>query len=437
VIIFGAARFGLLRVPAAGGSPAPVTDLDHNALEAAHLDPWFLPDGHRFFYTARTLNGNTGRVYIGDLNSKERREAFAADSNVAYTRPGYIVFARGRTLMAQPFDSDRAVTRGDAVPIAENVDYYGNASQAQFSVSQNGVLTYTSGGGGEMAQLMWFDRAGTQLGTIGPQGDIEWAAISPDGASVAYDLRDPNTGRFDIWVHEIAAKTDSRFTFGEGSNRFPVWSADGSRIAYTHQRVGDAGIYQRAVSGTGQSEDLDKRTLRRALDWSRDGRYLIEESAGDSKTGYDIWVLPLSGDRKAYPFVNTEFAEQQAKLSPDSKWIAYRSDESKRPDIYVETFPTRGGKWQISQNGGLFPRWSRDGKELYYIGLDWKLMAVEIKGGPKFERGTPKPLFTTRLPVNSWFDVSKDGRFLIPTEVEQRGSVPITVVVNWTEALKK
>jgi hypothetical protein len=171
-------------------------------------------------------------------------------------------------------------------------------------------------------------------------------------------------------------------------------------------------------------------------DWSRDGRYIIEQAANDVKTGLDLWVLPLFGDKRPFAYLKTNFNEQHAKLSPSGQWLAYVSDESKRNEVYVQTFPTPGGKWQISTNGGDYPVWSRDGKELFYIAPDRKMMAVEVKSGPKFEAGTPTPLFTARL-AGVGFDVSKDRRFLIPIQAEQAASAPMTVVINWQAGLKK
>jgi Tol biopolymer transport system component len=201
-------------------------------------------------------------------------------------------------------------------------------------------------------------------------------------------------------------------------------------------------VFQKASSGFVQVEALDETAYsKRADDWSRDGRYLIEESppgAGGSNTGSDIWVLPLFGDRKPFPYLQTEFNERFAKLSPDGRWLAYASDETKRLEIYVQTFPTPGGKWQVSTNGGDRPVWSRDGKELFYIGADQKMMVVDVTGGAKFEAGAPKPLFDAHLATgNTWFDVSKDGRFLIPAGLEHSTSVPMTVAINWAARLKK
>jgi hypothetical protein len=199
-------------------------------------------------------------------------------------------------------------------------------------------------------------------------------------------------------------------------------------------------MFQRAVGGTTQDEALAPTSNINAAptDWSRDGRYIIAQ-ASDPKTNFDIWVLPLFGDRKALPYLQTEFNEAWAKLSPNGQWLAYTSDETKRNEVYVQTFPNPGRKWQVSTNGGTRPVWSRDGKELFFSDLGRKMMAVEVKSGAKFEAGVPKPLFDTRFaPGNgTWFEVDKDGRFLIPRLVEEGPVVPISVVVNWTAGLKK
>jgi hypothetical protein len=202
--------------------------------------------------------------------------------------------------------------------------------------------------------------------------------------------------------------------------------------------MAEAAVYQRTPGGGAEDEVLDK-TPRTKLptDWSRDGRYIIEQTSNDPKTRTDIWVLPLFGDRKPFPYVRTEFGETGGKLSPDGRWLAYASDETSRNEVYVQTFPEHGGKWQVSANGGDRPVWSRDGKELFFIDADRKLMAVPVKAGPKFEAGAPQPLFDTRVGADGRYDVSKDGRFLIPTQIQQNVGAPMTVVINWQAALKK
>jgi len=449
IIVFSPLNNGpLFRVSAAGGNATPATELNQAASEISHRFPWFLPDGRHFLYMARSDDSERTAVYVGDLDSKNRRLVLAIASNAVYTPPGYLLFVRDRILMAQTFDADNIRTTGDPFPIAEQVESPsgGVFAQGQFSSSQNGVLAYVASGAAGLAQLVWFDRSGKVIaGSVSisaPSNSILWPAISPDGHAVIEDHFDAQTGLYDVWLHDLARGTASRLTFNSKTNRMPIWSPDGSHIAF---HSNDGNLYQKATSGVAPDEPLDNDARnKRADDWSRDGRYIIEETQGDPKTEFDIWILPLFGDRKPFPYLQTQFAERHAKLSPNGHWLAYVSNETKRDEVYVQTFPTPGGKWQVSTNGGGYPVWSKDGKELFFISADRKLMAVEVKvdavrGGPRFEAGVPKPLFDTRfLPTdNSWFDVSKDGRFLIPTIPEQEANTPMTVVVNWTAGLKK
>jgi eukaryotic-like serine/threonine-protein kinase len=264
--------------------------------------------------------------------------------------------------------------------------------------------------------------------------DMNSARISPDGSIMATDPARDDSGTRDIWLHDLARGTDTRFTFGPGLISSPVWSGDGSRIAFN---AVNGGRYVKASNGVGATEALDKDPRGGPIDdWSRDGRYIVE-ALFHPKSRADIWVIPQFGDKKPFPYLNSEYAENNAKLSPNGQWLAYISDESKRFEVYVQTFPEHGGKWQISTSGGYNPEWSRDGRELYFIGADRKLMAVEVKGdGEGFQASTPKPLF--KVAALAQFDVGKDGRFLIQVPVEQAAtSAPLTVVVNWQAGLKK
>ncbi len=313
-----------------------------------------------------------------------------------------------------------------------------------FSASRNGVLAFISGAQAQNVQMTWFDRSGKAVGTVGPPVDMSWPALSPDGKTVAIDRRDAQTGYYDIWLHDLARGTDSRFTFNSQDNRFPVWSPDGRYLAFNSNRSVPQGVYKKATGGIGQDEIVDENDLaKRPTDWSPDGRFVIEETyAATPKTQDDIWIAPVSpggGGEKPRPYLQTEFVEGEAKVSPNGKWLAYSSNETKRNEVYIMTFPNSGGKWQISTSGGRIPIWSRDGKQLFYVSAGNKMMAVEIKGtGTNPEPGVPQPLFDVRLGANNpSFDVSKDGRFLIPTVVEQATAAPITVVINWMAGLRK
>ena len=437
VIVFASDAYkGLYRVSAASGTATPLTELDQTVPENSHRFPWFMPDGRHFLYLARSsADAAKDALYVGDVESKTRQRVAFMSSNAVYV-PGYILFLREQTLMAQPFDPAKFRITGDAVPIAEQVDYILPNRQGEFSASQNGTLAYMAGSSGATYQLAWMDRSGKALGTLGATGSNSRPAISPDGKTVAVERQNPGSGA-DLWLYDLAHGTNSRFTFGPQNNDVAVWSPDGGHIAFRSYRNNGAGaVYQRATSGAAQDEALDN-AIRFPTDWSRDGRYIIEETLLGSSTAFDIWVLPLFGDHKPFPYLQTQFNERFAKLSPNGEWLAYQSNESGRYEVYVQTFPKPGGKWQVSTIGGERPIWSQDGKELFYLSIDGKMMALQIRGGPNFDRGAPKALFDIRLNAEAWFDVSKDGRFLIPMLVEQGASAPMNVVVNWTAALNK
>jgi Tol biopolymer transport system component len=437
-IVF-APSFGspLSRVSAAGGTATPVTTLEEAASETSHRFPWFLPDGRHFLFTARSEKPENTAIYTGDLQSKDRHFLIATASNAVYSPPGFLLFMRERTLMAQAFDAADLRTTGEPFPVADQVDYVAGNIQGQFAVSQTGVLAYTSGGGSLRSQMTWLDRTGAPVGKVGAPGIMQAPAISPNGETVAVDRLDAPLGTYDIWLQDLAHGTDSRFTFDPGNDTFPVWSPDGSRILFSSNRTGKYGLYEKAATGEGK-EDLLYETAGVTLptDWS-DSRFAIFFNTAP-KSGNDLWVLPFSGDRKAFPFLQTAFSETHGRLSPDGRWLAYESNETGVSKVYVQTFPGKVGKWQVSSEGGTRPVWSRNGKELFYIAGDNKMMAVNVKSDAGFEHGVPKPLFDTRTAPTALYDVTRDGqRFLMLNAAEQEPSAPMAVVVNWQAGLKK
>jgi Tol biopolymer transport system component len=433
-IIFGSAGTPLFRVPAGGGTPAPLTQLDEARNEREHSAPWFLPDGRHFLYLAVSTDPKKSAVYVGDLGSKIRKQVTIGATRAIYANPGYLLYVRDQTLMAQPFRTNELETTGDAVPLAEQI--YG-ADIRSFWASQNGTLAYISGSGGASVQLTWFDYKGTKLDAVGAPANLEWFSLSPDDSTVAF-TRDAQGGRrFDIFTHDLARGSESRLTTS-GDNHFPVWSWDGSRVYFARNRNGTWKVYQKNANNTG-SEDEVEAAYGMPMAASRDGHYLFVTTPPDNLgTGNDIWVLPLSGDGKPQPYVKTKFSEGRPRLSPNSHWLAYQSNELGGFQIHVVSFPKPSEKWTISTSGGMNPVWRHDGRELYYYSLDGKIMAVEVKPGPQRPFGPPKALFEVRISTfNTGFEVSNNGHFLLPMLVEHEASAPMTVVLNWPELLKK
>ncbi|MBI3666259.1 MAG: PD40 domain-containing protein [Acidobacteria bacterium] len=456
VIVFSPTRPGpLYRVSAEGGPATPVTAIDQSRQEDFHAYPQFLPDGRRFLYLAFFVERlkNNG-IYVGSLDSKDRKFLVASHWMAAYApglngQKGYVLFVREGTLLAQWFDPDRLQLSGEPLPLAEKVTNPSPTSTAFFSVSANGVLAFRPSAALFNTQLVWFDRGGKPLGTVGPPSQNFALALSPDGKRVAVQRNDPQTGNGDIWLLELARGGVSRFTFDPANDGGPVWSPGGGRmIVFASNRDGNWNLYEKPSSGLGNEEPLWKSSDNKwPTDWSWDGRFIAYDSVGGSKTRGDVWILPgpggAPGERKPFPFLQTEFDELGAHFSPDGRWIAYASNEIGRSEVYVQPFTgapsgasRSGAKWQVSTNGGADPRWRGDGKELFYTENN-KIMAVEVKAGSTFEAGFPKMLF--ELPNNSAWDITADGqRFLVIVPVEQASTPsPITVVVNWPARLKR
>jgi eukaryotic-like serine/threonine-protein kinase len=439
VIVFApTASAPLHRVSSSGGASTPVTTLDTSSGEFSHRGAGFLPDGRHFLFFVR--GGEKQGINVGSLDTKDRRLLVNAASAGVYASPGYVLFIKERSLMAQRLDIRSLQLWGEAFSVAEPVGFSPTTiGLGTFSVSDNGVLVYASGGGADR-QLAWFDRAGKLIERIGPSMSLFDVALAPDLKRAA--IQGPALPNQDILIVDLVRGVPSRLTFHSAAEDFPVWAPDGSRILFSSTRNGVPDLYQKVSSGVGNEEVLlQSSTPKNPTDWSRDGRFILYENV-DAKNGADIWVLPLSGDRKPEVFSQTPFAEGMARFSPDGKWVAYVSDESTRPEVYVQSFPPSAEKWQVSTNGGSTPRWRRDGKELFYLTADSRIMSVEVKAGAAgFEVSLPKVLFEAPVDTpfgGSRYDVSPDGqRFLVNAPAENTSSASMTVVVNWQEELKR
>jgi len=438
IILFGRAIGSpIMRVAAAGGGAAtPATSLAQTNNVAAHGAPFFLPDGQHFFFLAGT-GPKRGTVYVGSLGAKDVRRLAITDSAAVYSSPGYVLFVRKSTLMAQRFDLATLSTQGDAVAVADGV---GSSSEGiSVPVSDDETLMFRQAVSG-LARLAWMNRAGQLQETRAPVGFYQDIVLSLDDTQIAFS-RDGELGT-DVWLLNFGRGITSRFTFNPPLSNVPIWSPDGRQIVFASARNGHLDLFRRASDLSGADEQflkLDAIPILFPSDWSADGRF-VSYYRTDPKTQLDIWTVSTGADRTPVQYLHGNFNESQGQFSPDGRWMAYVSDESGAPQVYVQSFPTVGGQRQISAEGGTQPRWRRDGKELFYIAPDRKLMAVTVKAGSTFEADAPHALFQTEINVSELrqaYAVSGDGqRFLLKMATEA-GSSPMTVILNWPALLKK
>jgi len=441
VIVFSDTLVGLFRVPASGGVPVPVTALDPTRQETSHFGASFLPDGRHFVYTRYSPDLKKSAIYLGSVDAKPEQQSskplVASSLQVVYApsvepSTGYLVFVRDGALMAQPFDNRRMELKGQAVQlVAEQVRDYGG--WAAFSASA-GVLAYRSEGAW---RLRWFDRTGSPLGDVGPAGEYWDPALSPDGHAVAVSMK--TAIQWDIWVFDLVRGTNSRLTFSGGDHSNPSWSPDGRQIAFRFADPREV-VHRVLANGAGK-EELAAQLDRNAIlsQWTADGQYLILTARGSGKP-FEIWAAPASGGGKPFPVVTGPFYNGGGRVSPDGKWIAYMGWETGKNEVYVQDFPPKGGKWQISTSGGWRPAWRADGRELFYRERS-KMMSVDVKtNAGRLEAGNPKLLFDApRSRPDPVFDVSADGqKFLLVVRNEEAGAPqPITVVLNWQAGIKR
>jgi eukaryotic-like serine/threonine-protein kinase len=437
----------LYRVSAAGGAPNPLP-LDKSRKEQIHHFPCFLPDGRHFIYRAGDTapyspRGEGNGIYVGSLDSSEYKLILRADTYAVYASD-HLLFWRDGSLMAQPFNAESLQLSGDAVPVAEQVQMTFAEVRASFSVSENGVLVFQSGSEvGTASQLVWFDRDGKQSGKLAEVFFGASPRLSPDGQRIVVMTFDFQAGSTDLWLYDSPLSRKTRFTFDPAFDSNPVWSPDGSRIIFSSDRktrlVFD--IYQKDVSGARDEELLfESNDVKRPNSCSADGRFLAyARFEGPGRKG-DIWVLPLTGERKPFPFIQTpQFDEAHAKFSPDGRFIAYDSDESGKRQVYVTAFPGPGGKQQVSTSGGEDPIWRRDGRELFFLS-EGKMMAAEVKtNGSSLEIGNIQLLFDAHTGFGPFvhYDVAPDGKRFVVATLGEGGSAPMNLVVNWTADLKQ
>jgi Tol biopolymer transport system component len=430
----------LLRVSSAGGASARVSSEEGSF-------PWFLPDGRHFLYQAG--GGGQPEIRIGSLDGSPSIK-LGAGSNAVFAN-GHILFARDATLMALPFDTGRLTSTGDAIPLAERIQsVLASGRAAAFSVSETGLLAYREGRAAGGYTLTWTDRSGTRGATIGAShftvGDIQF---SPDRTRVAMAMQEgTNT---DIWIYDVARGLRTRFTFDPANDNAPLWSPDGRTIIFRSNRKGHYDLYRKAVDTVATDELLFADAMDKLpTSWSADGKLLLYN--GGATQGQDLWILPVTSAATGTPLkpsilLQTPFNEGLGQFSPDGRWILYMSDESRRNEVYVSPFvPPNSlrGKRQVSIGGmigigGGRPRWRQDGREIFYVDQDRRLMATEVAiTSDRLDVGMTRPLFDMLTELRQAFDVSADGqRFLLLGTNEEKTPIPITLIQNWPAGIKK
>ena len=446
VIVFGKNGGILMRVSETGGTPVPLTVLAPN--ERAHRWPQFLPDGRRFLYLRVSSPEKTG-IYVGSIDVKpeeQNMQPLMLTDRQAYwvssERQGdYLLFQRESSLLVQPFDTAKLALSGTPVPVAADVGSFAGATAGLWSVARIGTLLYRSGGSG-LPQLVWRDINGKEVGVAGEPNSYSRPAVSPDGARVAFRLTDAQ-GNMDIWIRDLARGNNNRLTFDPRLDDAPVWSPDGKKIAFAASRGGSLDLYEKNADNSGEERLLFKSDQNKVpTSWSRDGRFLLFYTFG-SKTASDLWTLALDS-LKASVFLNSEFEEREGQFSPDGRWITYIGTASGTPQVYVRPFSgqsgaiagSSGSQWMISTTDATFPRWSDDGKRLFFVSLNSLFMAVDVQTGVSFQSGPPQRLFGG-VPPNV-FSSKMGNQFLFAQQPTDSGPPPpFTVVLNWMSSLNK
>lgn len=433
---------GLSRVPETGGAPERITTPDASLGEESNRWPSFLPDGKHFLYFGGKVTGETegDKIYAGELGSDLKKYVTSGIGNAEYVAPGYLVFYRDKTLFAQAFDAGKLEKSGEAMPLLTEVAYIPRLARVVFAASPK-YLVAERGSGVTESKLEWYDRKGNEIGSVGKPGVIGNVAVSPSGEVVAADQTDEDSQNTDVWTFDLKKGTVKRLTFDPSVDTSPVFSPDGARVVFSSSRQHIFRMYIKNADGAQEEQQLklaaDEKGDQYPSDWSRDGKYILY------RMGYQLRVAELP-DMKTSPIAEGDASSKNGQFSPDGKWVAYASNETGKWEVYVTSFPEGRGEWQVSIGGGTQPRWRGDGKELFYLAADGKMMSVPVERGANFDPGAPVALFqanardfvaTSELYA---YGVTRDGqRFLINTQTQNAVSQPVTVILNWQAEFKK
>ena len=436
VVLYDGSGADSIRASPGGGKVQAATRLDRGRKEAGHSWPSFLPDGRHFLFTCTIAGESVLDVKLGTLGSLVSRTVGHTETRAIYAH-GYLLSTSGGTLLAQRFDLQAGRTSGDAVALAEHVT--GSGGAGDFSVSRNGVLAYRPSSSAARSRLVWMDRSGRMLGQAAPPDQYDEIRLSPDGARVATRIYQAQSVVADIWIRDLARGVSSRITFGTFDNLWPVWSPDGSRIAYGSSRGGEYHTFIRAASGTGGEDSLvhEPGGNDAPTDWSADGRTIALTRLGS--LGWDVLIQGPDPRQAPNKLLQSPFNERFGRISPDGRWLAYASNESGRYEIYVIPLAGGAGKWQVSTGGGDDPFWRRDGRELLYRATDRNINAVAIGPGADFEPGMPEPLFRVEL-AEGQFAATRwpiVPTFLIEVPVGGSGGTSFNVVSGWPDELRR
>jgi eukaryotic-like serine/threonine-protein kinase len=441
-ILFAANNHGLRSVPAGGGPVTEVTTREPD--ELFHDCPGFLPDGRHYIYLSYSdTKPETRAIYVSELGSKTRTKLFASNTCAAYGS-GYIVAPRESSLFAWAFDPDTRTVSSDAIPVAKNVATFASGEVGSFAVSTTGVMVYREGvDEAANRRLVWFDRNGKAGEPIGPPLRAATIQLSPEGRRVAYAEGSDNTTE-DVWVYDLTSGVRTRLTTHPSQDHGVVWSSDGRRIFFDSHRDGLAGVYERVADGAAPERRVipaEKSVGHAPRAATPDGRYLLFGKSPTSSAPWHYWLQPLAADAAAIPYVPTQFDQAAAAISPDSRWVAYATNESGKYEVFVQPLANpSAGKWQISTNGGIAPRWGRGGRELYYLADTGNLIAVTINAGSTFSVGNAVTLFKTPFGIGTTgvpYDTHDGERFLLSLPTSDPDAQPMTALLNWPAMLRR